>query len=61
MHSKLFLPDESYVKGVIIFGADISPSVHIDNKVKNIPTQGLHDTTVAAEAITLHNQIKDLY
>ena len=45
-------------KNVIIFGADMSSSVHIDNKGKDIlilgegPTQGLlDDTTLTAEAI----------
>ena len=39
-------------RNVIIFGADMSSSVHIDNKGKNIliydegPTQGLDDTTL---------------
>ena len=43
-------------KNVIIFEADMSPFVHIDNKNKNIsflgerPTQGLDDTTLIAEA-----------
>ena len=42
-------------KNFIIFEADISSSVHIDNKNKDIlflseePTQGLDDTTLAAE------------
>ena len=41
-------------KNVIIFGADMSSSVHVDNKGKDIlilgegPTQGLDDTTLAA-------------
>ena len=44
------------VKNVIIFGVDLSSSVHIDNKGKDIlilgigPTQGLDDTTLTAEA-----------
>ena len=44
-------------KNVIIFGADMSSYVHIDNKNKDIlilgegPTQGLDDTTLTAEAI----------
>ena len=48
--------DESYGKNVIIFGADMSSSVHVDNKWKDIlilgegPTQGLDDTTLTAEA-----------
>ena len=43
-------------RNVIIFGADMSSSVHIDNKSKDIlipveePTQGLDDTTLTAEA-----------
>ena len=43
-------------KDVIIFGADMSPSGHIENKGKYIfslgegPTQGLHDTSLTAEA-----------
>ena len=44
-------------KNVIIFGADMSSSVHIDNENKHIvipsggPTQGLDDNTLTAEAI----------
>ena len=53
-------------KNVFIFGADISSSVHVDNKGKNIlipgegPTQGLDDSTLTAEAkySILHNQEK---
>ena len=43
-------------KNVIIFGADMSSSVHIENKGKDIlllgegSTQGLDDTTLTAEA-----------
>ena len=43
-------------KNVTIFGANMSSSVHIDNKNKGIlilgegPTQGLNDTTFKAEA-----------
>ena len=43
-------------KNVIIFEADMSSSVHIDNKNKNVlflgkePTQGLNDATLTAEA-----------
>ena len=43
-------------KNVIIFEVDVSSSVHIDNKNKNIlilgegPTQGLDDTTLTTEA-----------
>ena len=43
-------------KNVIIFGVDMSSSVHIDNKKKHIlilgkgPTQELDDTMLTAEA-----------
>ena len=42
-------------KNVIIFGADMSSSVHVDNKGKDIlilgerPTQGLDDATLTTE------------
>ena len=44
-----------YGKNVIIFGPDMSSSVHFDNKAKDIliigeePTKGLDDTTLTAE------------
>ena len=44
-------------KNVIVFGADMTLSVRIDNKIKNIlilgegPTQALDDITLKAEAI----------
>ena len=56
MRSKFSLPDGSYGKNVITFGDDLSSSVHVDNKEKDIltlsegPTQGLYDTTLTAEA-----------
>ena len=43
-------------ENVIIFGADMSSSVHVDNKGKDIlilgegPTQGLDKTILIAEA-----------
>ena len=43
-------------KNLIIFGADVSSSVHINNKGKDIlflgdgPTEGLDDTTLTTEA-----------
>ena len=52
----ILLTDGSFGKNVIIFGADMSSSVHIDNKNKYIlilgekPTQGLDDSTLTAEA-----------
>ena len=54
--SECLFTDGSYGKNVIIFGADMRSSVHVDNKRKgNVilgegPTQGLDDTTLAAEA-----------
>ena len=48
-------------KNVIIFGTDMSSSVHIDNKGKDIlilgegPQQRLDDMTLTAEAIYLVN------
>ena len=50
--SEFLFTDESYRKNVIIFGADMSLSVHVDNKRKDILllgkglTQGLNDTTL---------------
>ena len=47
---------EALEKNIIIFGADMSSSVHIDNKNNDIlilveePTQGLDDATLTAEA-----------
>ena len=55
--SEFLFTGESMGKNVIIFGADTSSSVHIDNKGKDIlilgeePIQGLDDTTLTAEAI----------
>ena len=63
-------PDGRVSKNVIIFGVDMSSSVHIDDKGKEILilgkglTQGLDGTTFITEAlypINLHNQEKDLY
>ena len=55
MRIDVSLPDGSVSKNVITFGVDMSSSVHIDNKGKDIlilgkcPTQGLDDTTLTAE------------
>ena len=52
--SEFSLSDGSMGKIVLIFGADMSSSVHIDNNRKNIlifgegPIQGLDDTTLIA-------------
>ena len=59
--------DGSFGKNVIIFGADMSSSVHADNKKKDIlvldkvSSQGLNNTTLTAEAeysisFTEHNK-----
>ena len=54
--SQFSLLDGSVGKNPIIFGVDMSSSVHIDNKKKYIlilgkgPMQGLDDTTLKAEA-----------
>ena len=56
LRSEFSLPDSSMGKNVIIFGVDMSSSMHIDNKKIDIsilgkgPTQGLDDTTLTAEA-----------
>ena len=53
--SEFLFPHGSMGKNVIIFGADMSSSVHIDNINKDILilgeklTQGLDDTTLTAE------------
>ena len=52
--SEFSLTDGSVGKNVITFGVDMSSSVHIDNKKKDIlilgigPRQGLDDTTLTA-------------
>ena len=54
--SEFSLPEGSVGKNVIIFGVDMSSSVHTDNKKKDIlifskgQTQGLDDTKLTAEA-----------
>ena len=59
--SEFLLSDDSMRKNVIIFGADMNSSVHIDNKGKDIlilgegPTQGLDDTLLTVEAKYLIN------
>ena len=56
MRSEFSLPDDSVSKNVIIFGDDMSSSVHTDNKKKDTvifgkgSTQGLDDITLTAEA-----------
>ena len=56
LHLEFSLSDGSMGKNVIVFRADMSSSMHIDNKGKNIltlsegPRQGLDDTALTAEA-----------
>ena len=54
-HLEFLLTDGSMGRNAIILGTDMSSSVHIDNKNKDIlilgegATQGLDDTTLTAE------------
>ena len=56
LRSEISLPDGSMGKNSIIFGVNMSSSVHIDNKKKYIlildkgTTQGLNDTMLTSEA-----------
>ena len=59
-----------WVRNVIIFGVDISSSLHIDNKKKDIlilgidPMQGLDDNTLTTEAkysINFQDPLKKLF
>ena len=53
--SKFLFTDGSYGENVIIFGAELNSSVHVDDKGKDIlilgeaPSNGLDDTTLTAE------------
>ena len=53
--SAYLLPDGSFVRNVVIFGVDMSSSVHVDNKGKDIlilgkgPTQGLGGHSLTAK------------
>ena len=65
--SKYLFTDGSYGKNVIIFGADMSSSVHVNNKGINTlilgerPTQGLDDKQQKQSILlNLHNQEKRL-
>ena len=66
--SEFSLPAGSEDKNVIIFGVDMSSSLHIDNKTKDIlvlrknPTQGLDDTTLTEKLniqLILQDQIEN--
>ena len=55
MKGTFSFPNGRFGKNVIIFGANMSSSVHVDKKIKEIlilgecPTQRLDDTTLTVE------------
>ena len=57
MKETLSFPAGAFSKNVVIFGADMSSSVHVNNKKKDIlilgegPTEGLDDTTLTSENV----------
>ena len=57
----------AWKKNVILLGADMSLSVHIDSENEDVlildegPIQGLDGTTLTIVLLTLHNQEKHLY
>ena len=68
--SKFLFTDGTMRENAIMFGANKSLSVHIDNRNKDIlifgerPTQGLDDTTIIQKLnilLILHSQEKHLY
>ena len=44
-----FSVGDEFGRNCIILGLDMSSSVHLGNKKKESPTQGLHGTTLTAE------------
>ena len=64
LRGAFLFPDSSFAQNVMIFGVDMSSSVHIDNKKKYIlilgegPTQGLDGTALTAEKEYSINFIK---
>ena len=60
-HWNFSFPSDGFGCNVIIFGVNMSSSVHVDNKKKNIlilrerPTQELDSTTLNAEKTYLTN------
>ena len=70
IHSEFLFSHGSYGKNVIIFGADMSSSVHVDNEGKDIlilgkgPRQGLDGTTLTAEVkypLNFTDSIEELF
>ena len=59
--SEFSFTEDAWEKNVITFGADMSSSLHIDKKNKDIlifdvgPSQGLSDTTLTAKSKHLIN------
>ena len=57
LRSRYLLPGNTTRRNVIIFGADMNSSVHIDNRGQDIlicgdgPTKRLGDTTLTGEAL----------
>ena len=55
------LPDDSFGRNLVIFGVDMSSSIHVDNKGKDFlilgtgPTQGLGEHPLTAEKMYLIN------
>ena len=60
--SSFSFPSGGFGENVLIFGADMSSSIHVDNKKKDIlvlgrgPTQGLESTLTAEKCILLISQ-----
>ena len=60
--SSFSFPSGGFGQNVLIFGADMSSSIHVDNKKKDIlvlgrgPTQGLESTLTAEKCILLISQ-----
>ena len=58
--SSYSFPDGGFGENMLIFGADMSTSIHIDNKGKDIlvlgkgPTQGLESTLTAEEMYSIN-------
>ena len=61
--SSFSFPSGGCGQNVLIFGADMSTSIHIDNKKKDIvlgrgPTQGLKSTLTAEEMYSINFTVK---
>ena len=62
--SSFSFPSGGFAQNVLIFGADISSSIHVDNKKKDIlvlargPTQGLETTLTAGKMYPINFTVK---